>query len=94
MITYVFYYIGLAGAVEYQVLMEGGESGARIAFSNVFSSVGGTALFVFIVISCLGTLNGLMVGCVRGLYAVAMRDEGPRPEVLRQVDPAVNMPTN
>ena len=94
MITYVFYYIGLAGAVENQVMMEGGESGARIAFSNVFSSVGGTALFVFIVISCLGTLNGLMVGCVRGFYAVAMRDEGPRPEVLRQVDPAVNMPTN
>ena len=35
-----------------------------------------------------------MVGCVRGLYAVAMRNEGPRPEVLRQVDPVVNMPTN
>lgn len=94
MATYVLYYIGLAGAVENEVMMEGGEAGARIAFANVFSSIGGTALFVFIVISCLGTLNGLMVGCVRGLYAVAMRNEGPRPEVLRQVDPVVNMPTN
>lgn len=94
MATYVLYYIGLAGAVENQVMMEGGEAGARIAFANVFSSIGGTLLFVFIVISCLGTLNGLMVGCVRGLYAIAARNEGPKPEVLKQVDPVVNMPTN
>ncbi|MDO4485666.1 MAG: APC family permease [Bacillota bacterium] len=94
MVTYVLYYIGLAGAVENQVMMEGGEAGARIAFANVFSSIGGTLLFVFIVISCLGTLNGLMVGCVRGLYAIAARNEGPKPEVLKQVDPVVNMPTN
>ena len=94
MATYVLYYIGLAGAVENKVMMEGGEAGARIAFANVFSSIGGTLLFVFIVISCLGTLNGLMVGCVRGLYAIATRNEGPKPEVLRQVDPVVNMPTN
>lgn len=94
MATYVLYYIGLAGAVENKVMMEGGEAGVRIAFANVFSSIGGTLLFVFIVISCLGTLNGLMVGCVRGLYAIATRNEGPKPEVLRQVDPVVNMPTN
>lgn len=94
MATYVLYYIGLAGAVENQVMMEGGEEGARLAFSNVFSRIGGTALFVFIVISCIGTLNGLMVGCVRGFYSVAMRNEGPKPEVFRQVDPIINMPTN
>jgi len=94
MATYVLYYVGLAGAVENSVMMAGGEAGARIAFANVFSSVGGTALFVFIVISCLGTLNGLMLGTVRGLYSLAARGNGPRPEVLKQVDPVVNMPVN
>ena len=94
MITYVLYYIGLAGAVENSVVMESGETGARIAFSNVFSHIGGTLLFVFIVISCLGTLNGLMLGTVRGLYAISVRNEGIRPDVFKQVDPVVNMPGN
>lgn len=94
MITYVLYYVGLAGAVENQVMMAGGEAGAKIAFANVFSNIGGTLLFVFIVISCLGTLNGLMVASVRGMYAIAARGNGPRPDVLKQVDPVVNMPVN
>lgn len=94
MITYVLYYIGLAGAVENSVMMESGETGARIAFSNVFSNIGGTLLFVFIVISCLGTLNGLMLGTVRGIYAISVRNEGIRPDVFKQVDPVVNMPGN
>lgn len=94
MATYILYYVGLAGAVENSVMMEGGETGAKIAFANVFSNVGGTLLFVFIVISCLGTLNGLMVGTVRGLYSLAARGNGPRPDVLKQVDPVVNMPVN
>ena len=94
MATYILYYVGLAGAVENSVMMAGGETGAKIAFANVFSNVGGTLLFVFIVISCLGTLNGLMVGTVRGLYSLAARGNGPRPDIMKQVDPVVNMPVN
>lgn len=94
MLTYILYYVGLAGAVENQVMMASGEEGARIAFSNVFSNIGGTLLFVFIVISCLGTLNGLMVACSRTMYALASRGEGVRPDIMRQVDPVINMPTN
>ncbi|MBP3384956.1 MAG: APC family permease [Firmicutes bacterium] len=94
MVTYILYYVGLAGAVENAVMMEGGESGARIAFASVFSNIAGTLLFVFIVISCLGTLNGLMVASVRGLYSIAIRGNGPRPDIMKQVDPVVNMPVN
>jgi APA family basic amino acid/polyamine antiporter len=94
MITYILYYVGLSGAVENSVLMESGESGARIAFSNIFSNVMGTGLFVFVVISCLGTLNGLMMGCTRGFYALAARDMGPAPDTFKQLDAKTNMPTN
>jgi len=94
MLTYVLYYLGLSGAVENEVIMASGEEGARIAFVNVFSNIGGTLLFVFIIISCLGTLNGLMIGTSRGMYALAARNEGVKPEVMKQVDPVTNMPTN
>jgi len=94
MVTYILYYVGLAGAVENQVMMVSGEEGARIAFANIFSNVGGTLLFIFIVISCLGTLNGLMVACSRSMYALASRNEGVRPDIMKQVDPIINMPIN
>ncbi|HHY26605.1 MAG TPA: amino acid permease [Desulfitobacterium dehalogenans] len=93
-LIYILYYTGLAGAVENSVIMQGGETGAKIAFSTVFSNLGGSILFVFVVISCLGTLNGLMIGCTRGFYSLAARGLGPHPDVFKNIDTNTNMPTN
>lgn len=90
-IAYVFYYIGVAGGATNEVLMS---EGAPTAFYNIFGGVGGAILNICIVISCLGTLNGLMVGATRGMYAIAAREEGPKPEMFSQVDKATNMTTN
>ncbi|MBR3870649.1 MAG: amino acid permease [Clostridia bacterium] len=90
--TYVLYFVGVAGGASTDVLMTDG--GAALAFTNVFGSIGGSLLNICIVISCLGTLNGLMVAATRGMYAIAARDEGPAPEMFGQVDPVTNMTTN
>lgn len=89
--AYVLYFIGVAGGAKSETLMS---DGATTAFTNIFGAVGGTLLNVCIVISCLGTLNGLMVGATRGMYAIAVRGEGPRPDLFGQVDRATNMTTN
>jgi APA family basic amino acid/polyamine antiporter len=94
MSVYILYYIGLAGTIKNEVMMAGGETGAKLAFQTIFSSAGGTLLFVFVIISCLGTLNGLMLGCTRGIYSIAARGIGPNPKVFSQVDPTTNMPVN
>ncbi len=93
-VVYILYYVGLAGVVSNATLMENGQEGARIAFATLFSNVGGTLLFVFVIISCLGTLNGLMMGCTRGFYSLAVRNVGPHPETYREVSPKTNMATN
>ncbi|NLH01539.1 MAG: APC family permease, partial [Clostridiales bacterium] len=93
-LIYVLYYIGLTGGVTNQAMMDSGREGAKMAFETVFSKAGGTLLFVFVVISCLGTLNGLMLGCTRGMYSLAVRGQGPKPELFKQVDRTTNMPTN
>lgn len=92
--TYIFYYIGLAGGVSNEVLMDSGEAGVKIAFSGVFGRVGGTLLFVFVVISCLGTLNGLMLASTRGMYSIAVRNNGPKPAMFADVSEHTNMPSN
>lgn len=88
---YVLYYIGVAGGASNAVLMA---EGAPTAFTNVFGNIGGAFLNICIVISCLGTLNGLMVGTTRGMYAIAARDQGPDPEFFSQIDKKSNMVTN
>lgn len=90
-LAYIMYYVGVAGGASNAVLME---EGATTAFSNIFGGIGGTILSVCIVVSCLGTLNGLMVAVTRGMYAVAARDEGPARKIFTQVDASTNMVTN
>ena len=92
--TYILYYIGLNGAVTTEELMASGQAAAKMAFQRLFGQAAGTGVFVLIVISCLGTLNGLMLACCRGMYALAARGQGPAAEMFRQVDPVTNMPTN
>ena len=89
--TYLFYYIGVAGGASNQELID---KGATIAFTNIFGGFLGNVLNLFIVISCLGTTNGLMLGCSRCMYSLAVRNEGPNPKFFSQIDPVSNMPTN
>ena len=63
-----------------------GETLPRIAFSNLFGNVIGTIVYVFITISCLGTMNGLIMSSCRGLYAISARGMGPKPEFFGNID--------
>lgn len=89
--AYVLYFVGVAGGATNAVLIS---EGATTAFINIFGGFGGTILNVCVIVSCLGTLNGLMVGATRGMYAIAVRNSGPVPQVFSQVDKETNMTTN
>ena len=89
--VYLLYYIGVAGGATNQQLID---TGAPVAFTNIFGGVLGNILNLFIAISCLGTTNGLMLGCTRCMYSLASRGEGIKPEVYAQLDEKTNMPTN
>ena len=92
--VYLCYFLGLTGALSAEELMASGNV-PKDAFSALFGNpVFGTIAYVFVIISCLGTMNGLMLGCCRGIYAIAARKQGPAVEVLEQVDAKTNMPTN
>jgi len=91
MVIYIIYFIGLAGGASKVELMT---EGAPKAFLNLFGNVGGTILNTFIVVSCLGTLNGLMFASTRSLYSVAVRNQGPNPEAVAEVSKTTNMPSN
>lgn len=91
---YMLYYIGISGVLTNdQVLIQGDAAPVQV-ISLVFGRLGGTLLTVFVIISCLGTLNGLIMGSARGMYSVASRNMGPRPDIFRRVNPTTNSTTN
>ena len=85
-VFYLIYYIGISSML--------GNTGAIAANANaplqIFNMIMGTfgeKLFcVFIIVSCLGTVNGVVMSCARGLYTISCRGQGPNPEMFSKVN--------
>ncbi len=87
---YMLYYLGISGVLTNdQVLAEGDNAPVRV-IALIFDRLSGTVLTLFVIISCLGTLNGLIMGCARGMYSIASRKMGPKSEFFREVNPRTN----
>ncbi len=92
--VYVLYFIGIMGALPAKEIMSAGDDLPRRAFSALLANeVFGTVVYVFVIISCIGTMNGLMLVTTRGMYSVAVRGEGPLPELFSRVNGKTDMPT-
>lgn len=91
--VFVLYYIGICGAVSIQELTAA-DGGAPLAFRKMFGNAFGTLLTVFVVISCLGTTNGLTIANSRSMYSLAVRGNGPNPKLFATVDDNSGMPVN
>lgn len=90
-VIYILYYLGISGSVKTTDLLQ---HGAMYAFQQTFGETAGVIITVFIAISCMGTLNGLVLGCSRSAYSLAVRKEGFAPHIFSQLDEKTNVPTN
>lgn len=92
--VYITYFIGIASVLSVEEIMASGDNLPKIAFPKLFggNEIFGTVIYVFIIISCLGTMNGIMIGTSRGLYALAVRNQGPAPKSLVKLHEKSNMP--
>lgn len=91
---YVVYFIGISSVLSTDEIIAAGDTLPKIAFTKLFggNTVFGTIAYVFIIISCLGTMNGVMIGNCRGLYSLAVRNQGPAPKKLVKLHDKWNMP--
>ncbi len=88
--AYTLYNLGILGLADIGSVKAEGTVIAFKFFGNAVASV----INILVIISCLGTLNGLMLGGCRGIYALSARGEGFAPETYAQVDKKTNMPHN
>ncbi len=92
MSVYILYYVGLSGVISNEVFIQEQDNAVNIAVSMLFGPVAGSVLTVFVIISCLGTLNGLTMGVSRGMYSLAYRGRGPFPKVFGKLHVGSNSP--
>jgi basic amino acid/polyamine antiporter, APA family len=92
--VYITYYIGLAGTLPNSVFVFEGNGAVFQAFSSIFGNIGATLLLIFIIISCLGTLNGLVMGATRGIYSIAVREKSKTLEAFEGVDKTTDATVN
>ncbi|WDP90069.1 MAG: amino acid permease [Desulfobacter sp.] len=85
--VYMLYYIGIAGVLSNDEVLSAGDGAPVKVISLIFGKISASMLSVFVIISCLGTLNGLIMGCSRGMYAIASRNMGPAPDMFKAVNP-------
>lgn len=86
----MLYYLGISGVLSNDEVIVAGNDAPVKVLSIIFGRLGGTLLSVFVIISCLGTLNGLIMGSARGMFAIASRGMGPRPELFRRINAQTN----
>ncbi len=87
---YVLFFIGLSGVVSNNeaIVNAGSLDTSIIAAERLFGVFFGNLVSVMILISVLGTLNGVNMGAVRGMYQIAVRGVGPRPDQFTELTKA------
>ncbi|XFA98311.1 APC family permease [Candidatus Izemoplasma sp. B36] len=86
-LSYTLFFIGLSGVLTNNeaVNLGGSLDTTVLAAQRLFGSFFGNAVVVLVLVSVLGTLNGLVMGGFRGMYAISVRDKGPKPELFKKL---------
>ena len=87
LVTYLLFFIGLSGVIstDEAVSLSGSLETSVLAGERLFGTVGGSIVSVMILISVLGTLNGLTMGAARGMHSISIRGLGPKPEFFQKL---------
>lgn len=95
LIIYVLYFVGISSLVGPERIMEMGDAHVNYAANLILGEMGAKLILVFIIISVLGTVNGIILGSIRLPYAMAIRNMIPGSKVFRKENERLgNMPVH
>ena len=80
LVFYIVYYVSLSACLGNAETIVQDSNAPIAAFESLMGKVGGVLFTLFIMISCLGTVNGVSMSCCRGMYTMSCRGQGICPE--------------
>lgn len=85
LVFYIVYYVSLSAILGNEANIIQDEKAPIVAFQKMFGTIGGSIFTFFIMFSCLGTVNGVTMGCCRGMYTMSCRGQGIAPEKFSKI---------
>lgn len=92
LLIYVLYFVGISIYVGPEKIMALGDAHVDLAANMIFGSWGAKIILTFVVVSILGTVNGLIMGHIRIPYALAIRGMFPNSKKIKKVNRFLEMP--
>ncbi len=80
LIFYLLYYTALSATLGNDGVILADANAPIVIFEKIFGGFGGVLFTLFITISCMGTVNGLVISSCRGMYTLSCRGQGICPE--------------
>ena len=84
----------ITGYLGVEQVIEMGDSAVAVAANNLLGSAFASIIYVFVTISVMGTLNGIILGYIRLPYSLALRNAIPLSDSIKKIHPKINMPVN
>lgn len=94
LVLYVLYFVGISIYIGPETIMALGDAHVDLAANNLLGAWGAKIVLVFVIISIMGTINGLSLGMIRLPHSLAVRKMFPNSEVVEKVNEKLLMPVN
>lgn len=95
LIIYLAYFLGITSYLGVDTILANGDQSVGIAAVQMFGEFGSKLVLVAVVISILGTVNGVALGLIRIPYSLALRNMMPCSKVFKKENKALGgMPVN
>lgn len=93
LLIYTLYFVGISSYVGPHEIIQLGDAHVSVAAKQLLGTTFSQLMTVFIIVSVMGTVNGLVTGFIRMPYSLALRDHMiPFSHILRKVHKRLDMP--
>lgn len=92
LVIYLLYFVGISTYLGPEEIMAKGDSHVYLAASGLFGSWGAKAVIIFVIISVIGTANGLSMGLVQLPYSLGLRNMFPCSDKVTKINKKLDAP--
>lgn len=83
LVAYIAYFVGISDLIGPDKVLEQGDASVFMAAEIILGRIGAKLILIFVVVSVLGTVNGLVLGFIRIPYSLALRNMVPGSSYLK-----------
>lgn len=92
LIIYLLYFVGISAYLGPEKVMNMGDAHVNEAAMYLFGTMGSKIILIFVVISVIGTVNGLIIGMIRLPYSLAIRKMIPNSSTFEVTSEKYDVP--